>query len=116
MKGSKYMTCIVAGSFLVSMLGGCSSNTGASPTETTVVMSESGTETAQESENEKEEAGPLTGDYDAEDLEESWSEGKASIIKCNGSFRGNLRGRYSGGWEYIKNYSGRNLCVQRYDG
>lgn len=85
MKGSKYMACIVAGSFLVSMLGGCGSNTGASPTETTVVMSESGTETAQESENEKEEAGPLTGDYDAEDLEESWSEGKASIIKCNGA-------------------------------
>lgn len=48
-------------------------------------MSESGTETAQESENEKEEAGPLTGDYDAADLEESWSEGKASIIKCNGA-------------------------------
>ena len=85
MKGSKYMACIFAGSFLVSVLGGCGSNTGVSPTETTVVMSENGTETAQESENEKEEAGPLTGDYDAEDLEESWSEGKDSIIKCNGA-------------------------------
>lgn len=85
MRGSKYMACLFAGSLLMTLVIGCSSGSSSLPAETTVVMSESAAETAQESGNETEEAGALKGDYDADDLQESWSEGKASIVKCKGT-------------------------------
>lgn len=84
MKGSKYLVGLLAGSLSLSLLGGCASQNSGTLTETTVVMSESVENAEQNSENETVETGPLTGNYDADDLNESWSEGKATIIKCNG--------------------------------
>ena len=84
MKGSKYLAGLLAGSLSLSLLGGCASQNSGTLTETTVVMSESVENAEQNSENETVETGPLTGNYDADDLNESWSEGKATIIKCNG--------------------------------
>ncbi len=84
MKGSKYLVSLLAGSLSLSLLGGCAFQNSDTLTETTVVMSESVEDAEQSSENETVETGPLTGNYDADDLDESWSEGKAAIIKCNG--------------------------------
>lgn len=84
MKGSKYLACLLASGLALSLLVGCSAQNSGTVTETTVVMSESIEDTEQNHENETAETGTLTGSYDDDDLDESWSEGRATIIKCNG--------------------------------
>ena len=84
MKGSKYLVCLLASGLALSLLVGCSAQNSGTVTETTVVMSESIEDTEQNHENVAAETGTLTGSYDDDDLDESWSEGRATIIKCNG--------------------------------
>ena len=84
MKGSKYSACLLTSGLVLSLLVGCSAQDSGTLTETTVIMSESIKDTEQDRENETAEAGTLTGSYDDDDLDESWSEGRATIIKCNG--------------------------------
>ena len=85
MKGSKYLACLLASGLALSLLVGCSAQNSGALTETTVVMSESIEDTEQSPENETAETGGLTGSYDDDDLDESWSEGRATMIKCNGA-------------------------------
>ena len=85
MKGLKYIACLFAGSLIITLIAGCSSESSSPSTETTVVIYESAAEAVQESGNETEETGSLKAEYDAEDLQESWSAGKSTIIKCNGT-------------------------------
>lgn len=84
MKGLKYLAGLLAVSLSLSLFSGCESQDSGVLSETTVVMSESTEEAEQNNESEAVETGLLAGNYDADDLDESWSEGKATIIKCNG--------------------------------
>lgn len=85
MKVLKYIAGLMAGSLSLSLLGGCSSQNSGTLTETTVIMSETVEETGQDSGDETTEIGLLNGNYDDDDLNESWSGEKASMIKCNGA-------------------------------
>ena len=85
MKGSKYLVCLLASGLALALLVGCSTQNSGIVTETTVVMSESIEDTEQNHENVATETGTLTGSYDDDDLDESWSEGRATMIKCNGA-------------------------------
>ncbi len=84
MKGLKYLAGLLAVSLSLSLFSGCDSQSSSVLTETTVVMSESTEDAEQNNKSETVETGLLAGNYDADDLDESWSEGKATIIKCNG--------------------------------
>ena len=84
MKGSKYFIYLLTGSLVLGLLGGCSSQNNGTLTETTVTLSGSADETDKNSEDGAAETGTLSGDYDAEDLDESWSEKSATMIQCNG--------------------------------
>ena len=84
MKGLKYLAGLLAVGLSLSLFSGCDSQSSSVLTETTVVMSESTEDAEQINKSETVETGLLAGNYDADDLDESWSEGKATIIKCNG--------------------------------
>lgn len=84
MKGLKYLAGLLAVSLSLSLFSGCDSQSSSVLTETTVVMSESTEDAEQNNKSETVGTGLLVGNYDADDLDESWSEGKATIIKCNG--------------------------------
>ena len=84
MKGLKYLAGLMAVGLSLSLFSGCDSQSSSVLTETTVVMSESTEDAEQNNKSEAVGNGLLVGNYDADDLDESWSEGKATIIKCNG--------------------------------
>ena len=84
MKGLKYLAGLMAVSLSLSLFSGCDSQSSSVLTETTVVMSESTEDAEQNNKSETVGTGLLVENYDADDLDESWSEGKATIIKCNG--------------------------------
>ena len=84
MKGLKYLAGLLAVGLSLSLFSGCDSQSSSVLNETTVVMSESTEDAEQNNKSETVETGLLAGNYDADDLDESWSEGKATIIKCNG--------------------------------
>lgn len=84
MKGLKYLAGLLAVGLSLSLFSGCASQSSSVLTETTVVMSESTEDAEQNNKSETVGTGLLAGNYDADDLDESWSEGKATIIKCNG--------------------------------
>lgn len=84
MKGLKYLAGLLAVGLSLSLFSGCASQSSSVLTETTVVMSESTEDAEQNNKSETVGTGLLVGNYDADDLDESWSEGKATIIKCNG--------------------------------
>ena len=84
MKGLKYLAGLLAVGLSLSLFSGCASQSSSVLNETTVVMSESTEDAEQNNKSETVGTGLLVGNYDADDLDESWSEGKATIIKCNG--------------------------------
>lgn len=84
MKGLKYLGGLLAVGLSLSLFSGCASQSSSVLNETTVVMSESTEDAEQNNKSETVGTGLLVGNYDADDLDESWSEGKATIIKCNG--------------------------------
>lgn len=86
MKRSKTGAVVLTGAVILSLLGGCSSKTDSSDegrvTETGIITEDT-SETTTTAVIETTSAA-MTGDYDEEDLEDTWSEADAVKIECNG--------------------------------
>ncbi|MDD3221820.1 MAG: carbohydrate-binding domain-containing protein [Clostridia bacterium] len=83
MKRSKIGVVVLTGTMILSLLGGCSSRTESSDegrvTETGIITEDTSETAAAVIETT---SAAMTGDYDEEDLDDSWSEANATKIEC----------------------------------